>query len=548
MKRIVCVEDESEIRQVLVDELVDAGYEVEEAADGILGMDAILRNKPDLVVSDISMPQMSGHELLQNVRENYPEFADMPFIFLSALADREHIVEGKSLGVDDYLTKPIDFDLLLVTIKSRLAQVDRMNALKEEQFIKIYKSMNGASQPQLDSHAKPTLPTSRPPTEIAPSSAEARILALARKSGGKALVGQMQIVGLEEIRDSLGDRWDRQFQQIRALAENIINKHLSDSDVFELWKDIKFLIYFAQLDENSAAAKARTISREIRQKVLGSTDIDEDVAENCALDTDLQSINLPTDLIDNSDSIVDVVKSKLEKSCEDSRKKEKLTFDRILRESEVRLLPVHTENGPHPTLYYADFDQGTRQDITSLRNSRPGSEELNSEFDVLKLAKSSEALCENAVSSQARVVVNVNFSTLENKRHLQRYESICASLSESVIQQLILNLRRFPQDSPSWRIMSLLSVLRRYCAKTAVELGQSTLGNVDPHALRTPILTCRYSTAMSWKKESPNALGSVVGDLRKRRAHLLLYDVPDKAEFPRLISEGVEFVSCRSRN
>ncbi len=240
MKRVLCVEDEEDIRGLLVDELTEAGYEVDEAANGQLGLDAILKGKPDLVLCDISMPVMDGHLVLQYLRKNHSEFADTPFIFLSALADREHIMEGKKLGADDYLTKPVDLDLLLVTVKSRLDQVERMNARKEEQFVKIYRSINGTEKYRdAQNHGK-RLPqpncvgSTAGPSDDLELSTQAKVLDLAKRSGGKALVGHMQVVGLEDIKEELGNRWKSQLKQIQGLSENTINKHLSETDVFEL--------------------------------------------------------------------------------------------------------------------------------------------------------------------------------------------------------------------------------------------------------------------------------------------------------------------------
>ena len=142
MARVLCIEDEEDIRQTIAEELSDAGYEVFEASNGQLGLESILCQTPDLVLCDVNMPVMGGHDLLRELRAKHPELADMPFIFLSALADRGYIVEGKRLGADDYLTKPIDFELLLATVESRLNQVQRMTAHKEEQFVKIYRSFN----------------------------------------------------------------------------------------------------------------------------------------------------------------------------------------------------------------------------------------------------------------------------------------------------------------------------------------------------------------------------------------------------------------------
>ena len=130
MAKVLCVEDEPRIRESIVAELVDAGYETVEAANGDEGMEAILEHDPDLVLCDITMPEKDGYELLTELRENHPQKSNTPFVFISARANREHIIAGKRLGADDYLTKPIDFEVLLATVESRLRQVNRMEELR----------------------------------------------------------------------------------------------------------------------------------------------------------------------------------------------------------------------------------------------------------------------------------------------------------------------------------------------------------------------------------------------------------------------------------
>jgi DNA-binding NarL/FixJ family response regulator len=127
-KRILCVEDDRETAALIAEELLDRGYEVTLAHDGREGLAAILRLLPDLVLCDISMPAMSGFELLEQLTALAPRFSNMPFVFLTALTDRDNELKGRQLGADDYVTKPIDFERLAMIIEARLKGVAR-NAL-----------------------------------------------------------------------------------------------------------------------------------------------------------------------------------------------------------------------------------------------------------------------------------------------------------------------------------------------------------------------------------------------------------------------------------
>src|SRR5580693_10316489 len=124
-KKILCIEDDRETAALIAEELVERGYDVYVAHDGREGLAAILKTMPDLVLSDISMPVMSGFELLERLIALAPRFSRMPFVFLTALTDRDNELKGRQLGADDYVTKPIDFDVLDAIINARLAGVAR---------------------------------------------------------------------------------------------------------------------------------------------------------------------------------------------------------------------------------------------------------------------------------------------------------------------------------------------------------------------------------------------------------------------------------------
>ncbi|MFA7669326.1 MAG: response regulator [Burkholderiaceae bacterium] len=123
---ILWVEDDEDMRDILAAELYDAGYAVVQAANGKQALDRLRHFHPDLILCDIAMPVMDGYELLKLVRETREDLADVPFVFLSAQDGSGQITQGKYAGADDYLVKPVNFDLMLATIAARLRQVRRI--------------------------------------------------------------------------------------------------------------------------------------------------------------------------------------------------------------------------------------------------------------------------------------------------------------------------------------------------------------------------------------------------------------------------------------
>jgi DNA-binding response OmpR family regulator len=123
--KLLCVEDDRDTASLICEELVDRGFSVRVAYNGRDGLASILEEPPDLVLSDVGMPGMSGFELLERLTRMEPRFEAMPFVFLTALGDHDNELKGWRLGADDYLTKPVDYDVLAALITARLSRVAR---------------------------------------------------------------------------------------------------------------------------------------------------------------------------------------------------------------------------------------------------------------------------------------------------------------------------------------------------------------------------------------------------------------------------------------
>ena len=124
-RKILCIDDDRETVASIAQKLSDWGFDVITAFNGHEGFVSILKNMPDLILCDIKLPLMSGFEVLERLNALAPRLGHVPFLFLTALADRDNELQARRLGADDYVSKPIDFDMLDTIIKARLAGVAR---------------------------------------------------------------------------------------------------------------------------------------------------------------------------------------------------------------------------------------------------------------------------------------------------------------------------------------------------------------------------------------------------------------------------------------
>lgn len=119
MTRILVIEDEQLIRDSVVEQLKAEGFDTIEAQNGRVGLNWAREHKPDLIICDVVMPEVDGYQVLSLLRQE-PDTALLPFVFLTAKADKSDVRRGMELGADDYLTKPFTKAELLGAIASRL--------------------------------------------------------------------------------------------------------------------------------------------------------------------------------------------------------------------------------------------------------------------------------------------------------------------------------------------------------------------------------------------------------------------------------------------
>lgn len=117
VNKILVVEDDQSIQEFLKEYLLDNGYAVDTASDGVQALNSLKKTQPDLVLLDLGLPNVTGEAVCLEIRKKYP---DLPVIILTAKDDVSDIVRGLNLGADDYITKPFVSEELLARIKARL--------------------------------------------------------------------------------------------------------------------------------------------------------------------------------------------------------------------------------------------------------------------------------------------------------------------------------------------------------------------------------------------------------------------------------------------
>ena len=140
MPRILVIDDDPAISELVAVNLEMAGYDVSQAEDGIKGQALALQLLPDLIMLDLMLPKVDGFTVCQRLRRN-ERTAEIPVLMLTALSQTQDKVEGFNAGADDYLTKPFEVEEMLARIRALLRRTDRIPQAAKHSEILNYSAL-----------------------------------------------------------------------------------------------------------------------------------------------------------------------------------------------------------------------------------------------------------------------------------------------------------------------------------------------------------------------------------------------------------------------
>ncbi len=243
MAKILVIEDEAGVRDSIVDILNAEDFIVDSAANGEEGLRQIHEFKPDIVICDVMMPVLDGFGVLQQIRQD-PGLATLPFVFLTAKAERVDFRSGMDLGADDYLTKPFTHDDLLRMIHTRLGAENAVEHQTQQQLSALRSSISIALPRELGAPLREVLKLATTLIDEAKTLEPEEVVTLAkaihRNSQRTARLTQnmMLFAKLEQLRpeqvsaQTLQHRYtDRADDVITEIAQTLAADYLRDDDL-----------------------------------------------------------------------------------------------------------------------------------------------------------------------------------------------------------------------------------------------------------------------------------------------------------------------------
>ncbi|WP_052741933.1 response regulator [Kiloniella litopenaei] len=545
MATILCVEDEDALREDLVEELEDEGYTVLSAKNGEEGFKIISENKNlDLVLSDISMPIMNGFELLKQVRENDAAFSDIPFVFLSALSDRDQILEGKKLGVDDYVIKPVDFDLLFATLATRVRQITKIKQKQEKEMVALYKALS-PEEKNASEAAQNTVPnvtqvpeqnnTTQEPTPQTTSSPPKL------PETGKLVTGRFQLLGLDKLKEKLKDKTDKYMATLQTVIQNVVSKNLSPEDVCKIGADHEMMICFAKLSEEEAAYKIESIKREIWIKVLG----EEDYQEELSINSQVYEIEVEEEEYASAKSPWDLIQDRINKAAAAAEERVDIFIGEILERAEVRFTKLYNTDGKPLPISVAKFDGFGQNKLNCINQVIKPDDPRCLIVEGSYIGQTIAYMISNLSDMAAGVVLKISYQLCINKKEFENALGLLEKLPKVARDRMIIAITNIPPKLHLSQLSDLMMRIRPFCKMGMTEFQLEMPSDQNFELVGASILMLDFHEAKALIRYSKPAFVQAIKTLRLKKKKLLITNVPEK-QIETCKKLGANFVDIRN--
>jgi len=461
MAKILIVEDEPDLRETIVEELKDEGHLTIEAGNGLEGLERLVDETPDMIISDITMPKMNGYQFFRSVKEKYPNHEFTPFIFLSALSDRESQLKGLRLGVDDYLTKPVDFDLLLMKVD--------LNLRRQLAHSKRLVATDAAS-------VAPSPPSSEDDDVEPPSTTS--FDAIFNRQDGKLLTTKFETISDAKLEAAFGDHAATLSDQIRQHAEAAIRDHLDPDDALHLTSSNDFLVVFAKLPTEDVETKASLI-RDAIWEVLFKHSNDEKLASTHARSCALMAGGL-SDIED--DAVLPAIDQLFEEARETARDAEAKMLVQSYHHDSLYAQKMLTPTNAASKVKLLTFEKETLKRNRKLLNEGRYHDDFLIELHRGLFQRLRERRAFHEAFAKSVMLLPIRFQMLVNESSRERLVKLCAALEDdfeaTIIVELIETPDRFHSSLAQFKPLPIGRQLQFVELRRLEQLGSLELGQL----------------------------------------------------------------------
>ncbi len=532
MATILCIDDEEYLLDDLAELMESCGHKAIKASEGRAGLQMILHLKPDLVISDISMPGMNGLELLRELRSNHPDFAEMPVILLTALSDRKQVLKGFDEGADDYLTKPVDFELLDRKVKAILRQVERIKKKNESELIKLVESLSGAGSPATTSKkAEPPIiepAKANVSKAIAPQKQKNQEIDWREPTGMKKVHGAT--LNVKKSKNCNNYKNQGLIQWVAQTTTEIVKQLFPEKGAVAVNQNGGVYVCYSDADEDVAAARNRKLTAEVESQ-LKNKNIPKPVSDEEVMDLTIVAeapyqATVSEKHLDNPEEFAKEVQKDVIKAIPKIETVSDLMNYLDDRGVDIVLLNLLDRKGRALPINFYNFNQSAREliSIGFTTFDERDLAEAGYKIDTLFLKLISAKL--PYLEANDIVMLDVHYTTLIAAEFQRLYIPKVKELSRVSKTKLILNIRGVTKASKSKTFKEVLRPLGTAAKGCTIQITPEEF--VD--FIRSPLPVSGIVTSYlqtDWNSFSADLVHQARASLTNSRIPMIVRGVPD---------------------
>jgi len=369
-----------------------------------------------------------------------------------------------------------------------------------------------------------------------------RILTLRADSGAAVemrsqTAGRIRLVGLDEVRAALGDRWPAVAVRAMATAETVIRRRCGAQDSVDRIDDTSFLMSFGSLSEAEASFRAAVIGREIRERLIGQgTDVDAAEVRTIAA-----AVRFP-DRQETGAALRALLLAGLDEQMERIEGEAREVLQTALASATCLLERISGRNPEQTVAMLVRLSNDMERKLFCALSVLPRRATDAFDLDGLLLGLAAQQALDALENADAtKLLVNVRFDVFGTRASTDRYVSLCAKLDPRVCKRLTLLLTSPPEGLPRSRQLEFVNRLRPYCAAVGFQVDEvAQLAVIDLSQTANPLVALPATALLGI---APDRLRELVAGLHTKRARVLVRRIGTEDDAAAVLAQGVDMIS-----
>ncbi len=380
----------------------------------------------------------------------------------------------------------------------------------------------------------------------------AKVKAQADGDPGALTLGRLQLVGLQAVREQLGERWSSVVERVRAVSEATLRKRLTQDDTFLFEPNGDVVVCFGNLAGAEAWFKATSIAREIRDHLLGcegESVLDhlamepETLADASEVKADVHELPAPLSDGEGEGDLVAMVLWKLEEAERGLRHRARDYLEQLERRWQVKPRPVKAAAGIPARFAMADSDAETRRTLGRLLSMVRGDSQQLVQIDLLAIAAAVDFIGQGGVPNGSLLAVPLHCASMVDGSAYQQLAATGGKLAPEFRNRLILVLDAIPADLSPAGLSEVLRRLRAFARLQAIKLKAPRLDWQHLQAAPTPLVLIDHAPAIAHLRRRPLEVKRFLADVKANGSRPMVDHVPPGESVQALIDAGFELWS-----